>query len=112
MKFNAPFFDLEFEGDISTSGIKVTSVRKMSGITASIVVPMNIRTRPSPFRHGGFDIYLDDLITKWYGDYVYRDLAEAMTEIASYCLKQLAFKLHDEVRAHLRLQEAIGALTT
>jgi hypothetical protein len=111
MKFNAHLFDLEFEGEISPSGIKVVSARKMTGPTATRVFPMNIRTRPSPFRHGGFDIYINDERLDVDGEYVCDNLTEAFIEISSYCLKQMAFSWADETRMNLKLKDEIEALT-
>lgn len=111
MKFPSHLFDLELEGEISPSGIKVVSARKMTGPTASKVFPMNIRTRPSPFRHGGFDIYIDDQRLDVDGEYVCESLIEAFIEISSYCLKQMAFSWMDEIRMVLNVKDEIEALT-
>lgn len=104
MTFTSPVFDLEFQGEFGLEGIKITSAKKIHAPEIIPVFHTNLETRPVEVgNETRYHIVLDGEYTEWHGDYTYASLIECQIEMSSFCLKQIAFLLANEIQLHLEI---------
>lgn len=105
MAITVPLFDLYLEGHITPHEIKITSAHKIHNpnrvckpYVANIeTIPVNVEGKVR------YEIILDGEVTTWYGDYCYESLMECLIEISSFCLKEIATNVGNDILVKLQI---------